>query len=106
MSKLSPEAKQRQEQLAKDITGHLPQASLSAIAAIIRKDWKNVYFGAVPYLQALETMDNISQNYDADPGYHIVNYFLGNAQTWRGPVAKVVKAELNKRVKEHMKKTR
>jgi pyruvate kinase len=34
-----------------------------------------------------------------DSGKSIVIYFLGNAQTWRGPIAKAVKKELNSRIK-------
>jgi hypothetical protein len=44
-------------------------------------------------------MDSIKDNFLADKGTHIVNYFLSNAQTWRGPVARIVKKELTKRVK-------
>lgn len=67
---------------------------LSRIAQDIRADWKKVYFGAVPYLEAMETLDNINQLYGADDARSIVLYFLSNAQTWRGPVARRVKAEL------------
>lgn len=72
---------------------------LSDLAEMVRKDWKNVYFGAKPYLAAMQSMDNIDQNYGSDSGREIVNYFLSNATTWRGPTAKMVKAELNRRVK-------
>ncbi len=37
--------------------------------------------------------------YGADPGSSIVAYFLSNASTWKGPVAKMVKAELRQRAK-------
>jgi len=67
---------------------------LWTIATEIRKDWKNVYFGAVPYLDALQTMNRIDDDYGCDSGKSIVLYFLCNAQTWRGPVAKRIKAEL------------
>jgi hypothetical protein len=45
------------------------------------------------------SLHDIKDNFINDSGASIVVYFLGNAQTWRGPVAKAVKAELNKRVK-------
>lgn len=67
---------------------------LAFIAAEIRRDWKNVYFGAVPYLQAMESMSSIAEDYGADTGKSIVLYFLSNAGTWRGPVARHIKAEL------------
>jgi hypothetical protein len=80
-----------------------PKMSISQLAAIIRKDWRSkgtIYFGAVPYLEAMHTMDKITDNYGLDSGRSIVLYFLANAQTWRGEVAKAVKLELNKRVKK------
>lgn len=77
----------------------LPQMKLDEIAYIISKDWKNVYFGAKPYLQAMATMRDIKENYGMDSGTSIVAYFLSNATSWRGEVAKAVKLELNKRLK-------
>jgi len=73
--------------------------NLNVIAQEIRKDWDNVYFGAVPYLEAMSTMSCINDNYYMDSGRSIVAYFLGNAGTWRGEVARRVKKELNKMLK-------
>ena len=69
---------------------------LYEIAREIRKDLKNVYFGAVPYLDAMSTLDSIEDNYMFDSGKSVVLYFLSNASTWRGETAKRVKAELKK----------
>lgn len=71
---------------------------LSVIANEIRKDWKGIYFGAVPYLDAMSTLNSIEDNYGMDSGKSIVLYFLSNASSWRGDVAKRVKAELKKMV--------
>ena len=68
--------------------------ALSAIANEIRRDWAKPYFGAVPYLQAMSTLDNINQPYGYDSGESIVRYFLSNATSWRGETARRVKAEL------------
>jgi hypothetical protein len=68
--------------------------SLSTIAQEIRRDWKKVYFGAVPYLAALSSLDTINDHYGADDAKSVVLYFLSNATTWRGDTAKRVKAEL------------
>ena len=68
--------------------------TLSAIANEIRKDWAKPYFGAVPYLQAMSTLDNINQPYGYDSGESIVRYFLSNATSWRGDNARRIKAEL------------
>lgn len=67
---------------------------LYVIASEIRKDWKKVYFGAVPYLDAMSSLDSIEDNYIMDSGKSIVLYFLSNASTWRGETARRVKAEL------------
>ena len=73
--------------------------SLFLIAREIARDWKKPYFGAVPYIQAMMTMDSPNDNYGYDPGHEIVLYFLANANTWRGEVARRVKAELKDMVK-------
>lgn len=73
--------------------------TLSEIANEIRKDWTNVYFGAVPYLDAMATLNSIEENYFLDSGRSIVAYFLSNATTWRGETARAVKKELNKMLK-------
>ena len=68
--------------------------TLSEIAREIRKDWSKVYFGAVPYLDAMSTLNSINDNYFMDSGKSIVLYFLANAGTWRGETAKRIKLEL------------
>lgn len=67
---------------------------LHEIAREIRSDWKNVYFGAVPYLEAMEQLDSIKDAYGYDSAKSIVLYFLSNANTWRGETARRVKKEL------------
>ena len=64
------------------------------IAREIRKDWKQPYFGATPYLDAMLTLNSIHDNYICDSGKSVVLYFLANANTWRGDTARRVKAEL------------
>ena len=68
--------------------------TLRMIAIEIRNDWKKVYFGAVPYLEAMLTLESINDNYYYDSGKSIVLYFLANAQTWKGETAKRIKKEL------------
>lgn len=67
---------------------------LHEIAREIRRDWKQPYFGAVPYLGAMLELDTIRDSYGRDKADSIVRYFLSNATTWRGDVARRVKAEL------------
>ena len=68
--------------------------SLAAIARDIRAHWPKVSPYAAPYLDALSTLDSINDAYYYDSARGVVLYFLANAQTWRGPDAKRLKAEL------------
>jgi hypothetical protein len=78
---------------------------LYQIANEIRQNWKksvsgtDVWFGAKPYLDAMSTLDKITDNYGLDSGSSIVAYFIGNAQTWRGEKAREIKKELNAMLK-------
>jgi hypothetical protein len=77
---------------------NLKEKSLKEIAQIILRDWSNVYFGAVPYLQVMAIMQTINDSYGYDDGHSIVTYFLSNAKGWKGDVAREVKKELNRRL--------
>lgn len=70
------------------------------IAREVRNDWRKVSPYAKPYLDAMDSLDKISDPYFADSGKSIVIYFLANAAAWRGEKARAIKAELNKMVKE------
>ena len=72
---------------------------LYEVAKIIRSDWKNVYFGAKPYLDAMSFLSSIDDNYGYDDAKTIVIYFLANASTWRGETAKAVKVHLKEIIK-------
>ena len=80
-------------------TAKTPARPLSTIAREIRSDWKKVNFAAVPYLQAMSTLNSVDDTYISDSARSIVNYFLSNASTWRGETAKRIKKELNAMVK-------
>lgn len=73
--------------------------SLHEIAREIAREWPKPYFGAKPYMSAMQSLGTISDNYGADSGKSIVAYFLANANTWRGEAARRVKAELNAMLK-------
>ena len=73
--------------------------SLNTIASEIRNDWKKPYFGAVPYLDAMQSLNSINDNYGMDSAKSTVIYFLSNATTWRGETAKRIKAELKEMIK-------
>lgn len=67
---------------------------LYEIAADIRRTWPKPYFGAVPYIQAMGGLSDITDKYGEDKAEWIVRYFLSNAATWRGEDARRIKAEL------------
>jgi len=69
--------------------------NLNEIAREIKKDWgTKINFGAKPYLEAMFCLSSVNENYGHDSGKSIVLYFLSNASSWRGDVAKRVKTEL------------
>lgn len=72
---------------------------LYEIAREIRADWKNIYFGARPYLDAMGSLESIDDSYGLDSADTIVRYFIANAGTWRGETARRVKAELRSLLK-------
>lgn len=79
------------------------KAKLRELANVIWVDWRErspkggIYFGAEPYITAMMALDSVDDAYGADDGHTLVAYFLSNATTWRGPVARVVKRELKRR---------
>lgn len=79
------------------------------IANDIEKEWnatsKNgVYFGAVPYLQAMKSLSTIEDKYVLDSAETIILYFLSNASTFKGTKAKSLKEELKQILNSKKKK--
>ena len=72
---------------------------LYVIARDIRANWRPVNYAAVPYLSAMASLGAIHEAYGHDSAKSIVRYFLGNATSWRGDVARAVKAELKAMLK-------
>jgi hypothetical protein len=75
------------------------ERTIAAIAREIRADWTNVNYGAVPYLDAMDSLRTVNDRYGADSAPYIVRYFLANATTWRGEKARAIKKELNAMIK-------
>jgi len=67
---------------------------ISTIAAEIYAAWPNVNFAAVPYLNAMRELDQITDFYGPDSAMSVIFYFLSNAAQFKGPVAKALKSEL------------
>ena len=72
---------------------------LYEIAREIRKTWTKVSPYAEPYLEAMQSLNTIDDNYYLDSGKSVVLYFLSNASTWRGEDARRIKAELKEMLK-------
>ena len=68
--------------------------TLDVIARDISRDWTKPYFGAVPYLDAMRSLQTIGDKYYFDTAESVVRYFLANATTWKGDTARAIKAEL------------
>lgn len=69
------------------------------IADEIRKVWVKPYFGAVPYISALQMLSSKEDKYGVESADSIILYFLSNATQFRGEQAKLLKKQL----KEHLK---
>jgi hypothetical protein len=82
-----------------------PARPLYEIAREVKQNWKksvsgtDLNYAARPYLEAMESLDKISDPYGMDSGKSIVAYFLSNASSYRGETAKRIKKELNAMLK-------
>jgi hypothetical protein len=69
------------------------------IAEEILNDWRAPHFAARPYLAAMLTINNELEQYGHDTAKNIILYFLSNASTYRGNIAKELKKELKLLIK-------
>lgn len=73
----------------------IPVRTLKEIAREIRADWKPRIAGAaLPAVDAMSTLNTLDDDYFGDSAVEVVSRFLAHRQTWRGPVAERIKAEL------------
>lgn len=76
-----------------------PEMTVAELAELVRRDWGTKLSPcAAPYLDAMLTLRSVDDAYYNDSGRSVVLYFLSNAGSWRGEVARAVKAELKRRV--------
>jgi hypothetical protein len=74
---------------------------LFEIADEARRDWQSqrkdskVPVYADVYLRPMQTLNSINDMYHLDSAETVVRYFLANASTWKGEVARRIKEELN-----------
>ena len=91
-----------------DTQREIEGATLGQLAQMIQDDLdeqgKEMYFGAVPYVEAMATLETMDDKYGYDDAESIVAYALGNLQTYKGPKARAIKAELKKRLDEKFKR--
>jgi hypothetical protein len=73
--------------------------TIKEIAQEIQSDWKNVNYGARPYLEVMHRLNSIDDKFMMDDASTIVLYFLSNAKGYRGETAKRIKNELKKMIK-------
>jgi len=69
------------------------------IAEEIKANWKNVWYGAAPYLQAMSQLNSITDTFGDATAKEVILYFLSNAEYWRGETARRIKNELNSMIK-------
>lgn len=72
--------------------------TISVLFRHVKANWKNPYFGAIPYIDALLCCSELDSVYGVETARDLIPYFLANAQTWRGDVARMIKAELKRRI--------
>ena len=73
--------------------------TIKEIAQEIQSDWKNVNYGARPYLEVMHRLNSIDDKFMMDDASTIVLYFLSNAKGYRGETAKRIKNELKNLIK-------
>jgi len=64
------------------------------IAADIEANWPKVNYAARPYLDAMHSIDSINDMYYCDTAKSVIAYFLCNARSFTGEIAKAIKLEL------------
>lgn len=90
-----------------DVTAErLATLTIRQIAALIRADWPKPHYAARPYLEAMLSLETMADSHLADTAHYIVNGFLCNAASYRGPIARAVKAELRLRAQPNTREPR
>jgi hypothetical protein len=71
-----------------------PMRTIREIAAEIKQDWKEPYFGALPYIFAMQYLDYIDDRFGHDGAKDILSRFLSNAGGYRTKKAREIKDEI------------
>jgi hypothetical protein len=73
--------------------------TIKEIAQDIQSDWKNVNYGAKPYLEVMHRLNGVDDKFMMDDARSILTYFLSNASSYRGGKAKEIKQEIKNLIK-------
>jgi hypothetical protein len=82
-------------------TAILAALKLSELAEMAYNDWpaaRSENHPAGAYLVPLLGLENLQSRYGVERGEGLVRYFLANAGSWRGEIAREVKRELRRRL--------
>lgn len=73
-----------------------PPRTIRSIADDILAEWTpaKVHFAARPFLEAMQSLDEITDTYGADDAEYVVLRFLSNASQFKGARARELKEEL------------
>ena len=83
---------------------NLEKMTLSQIADLISNSWNNMPLKIDEYVEAMSQIESIEDKYgDYETGAEIVTYFLANAKSWQGDIAKDVKQHLNNLINNYGK---
>jgi hypothetical protein len=96
-SRVQPDASDAQVRFIKSLAARRGESMARPLHEIAEESvlsWPEPYFDAVPCIHVMRRIEKITDGYGMDDGEGLVRYFLVNARTWRGEVAKRVKAEL------------
>lgn len=77
-----------------------PHRKIKEIAFDIFTDWDKPSNCAMPYLEAMMSLNDITDNYYSDSAKMIVTYFLSNASKYKGDKARWYKRELKEMMKD------
>lgn len=81
---------------------NLEKMTLSQISDLISNSWNNMPEKAYCYVEAMSQIESLEDKYgDYETGLEIVSYFLTNAKTWQGNIAKNVKQHLNNLIRNY-----
>ena len=94
-----------QQEMTQQKTLTLQDMTIRDLALTIQSEcWsKSWYYAARPYVDALKTCDSTSlkgQTFHENDMLEMALYALSNLQSWRGELAREMKAELRTRIKE------